>query len=205
MAGGDLVLLLRGEEGLEFRLFLLFEREKAGFILFQRTVILLVEVFAFLPVILVDSHDLLPLFGCVMDEFVMSAAEAVLTLAMLAEAVLTRAMEGVAVTAGEGAGGARGTWGTGCAMETMGHCMGRVGCLSVRCKTQGQYSQEEEQCLAIHDFTFLCDSKIVGLGVWFNSGGDCIPVKMRCLPKFPGECPDFDYGIVLVQNQINLI
>jgi len=122
--------------------------------LFQGAIILLVEVFAFLPVVLVDGHDLFPLVGCVVDEFVMSAAEAVLALVVLAEAIL--AMEGVAVTAGEGTGGA---------VETTVDCMGRVGCLGVRCKTQGQYSQEEEQCLAIHDFTFLCESKIVGLGI----------------------------------------
>lgn len=40
--------------------------------------------------------------------------------------------------------------------------MGGVGGLGVGRTTKDEYSQDEEQCLSIHDFTFLCRSKIVG-------------------------------------------
>lgn len=149
--GGDLVLLLRTQQGLEFGLLIPFERDQAGLVLLQRDIILFVQFFAFLPVVFVDGHDLLPLFGGIMNKFAVTAAEAVLAEAVLTEAVLMRTMENIAV------GGAIETVEgriVGCAVETMMCYMGGVGGLSVGRTTKDEYSQDEEQCFSIHDFTF---------------------------------------------------
>ena len=81
-----------------------------------------------------------------------TAAEAVPTELVLGELVVGGAVEGVPI--GRAVKTTKACI-VGGAVETMMRHMGGVGGLSVHCKTQGQYSQEEEQCLSIHDFTFL--------------------------------------------------
>jgi hypothetical protein len=140
-AGGGLLIFLKwSQESFNFCLLFLLQGDEAGLVLLQRDIILFEQVLAFLPIFLIDGHNLFPLFGRVVDEFAMSAAESVLSVVVLSESVLAGAMEGIAVPAVEGTGGAVETVEArivGGAVETMMHYMGRVGGLGVRCKTKG--------------------------------------------------------------------